>query len=98
MIVIWRGQKVYVAGWEPNAPECCELCNRPGKLRPFGPNGKFICFDCANKNPAETKKQMDKAIKPADFVFTLGEEIVSDESDILELLDLVHEMRRKSLN
>lgn len=98
MIVIWRGQKVYVAGWEPNAPECCELCQKKDKLRPFGPDGKFICLECANKNPLQTKKAMEAVTMDADFVFTLGAEIVSEESEILELLDLVAEMKRKSLN
>jgi hypothetical protein len=41
----------------------CELCGAVKELRPYGPGGKFICFDCAMKNLKETKKQCGKIFK-----------------------------------
>ena len=30
--------------------ENCELCRKEDDLRPYGPNGEWICFDCGMKN------------------------------------------------
>jgi hypothetical protein len=35
----------------------CELCGKMDELRPYGPNGENICFDCGMKNKETTKKQ-----------------------------------------
>lgn len=45
---------------EPNGK--CELCGTVDELRPYGPRGERICFDCGQKAPATTKRQMDRVL------------------------------------
>ena len=40
----------------------CALCKAFDELRPYGPNGERICFDCGMKNKATTEKMMDRYI------------------------------------
>jgi hypothetical protein len=41
----------------------CELCGaKDGELRPYGPNGENICFDCGMKDKDATERQMGKAL------------------------------------
>lgn len=40
----------------------CELCGEIEELRPYGPNGEKVCFDCGMKDEAAAVKQMDKYI------------------------------------
>lgn len=89
MIITWKGQKVYVAGWEPNAPPKCEMCHRLASgLRPYGENGAWICVDCAGKNTERTEKAMHAAMDPADFVVNPGGELPPfSEQEMLSLLD-----------
>lgn len=61
--------------------KCCYLCSSPTEeLRPYGPNGSWVCFSCAMKpeNLSETEKQfnsqLDSAIKSSKGVIVLGEE------------------------
>lgn len=69
-MILWRGKKVYVSAWEPNAPEKCELCGVEGQqLRPFHPDGKFICFECGERAVPQTEEIMRKIVKECDFVF-----------------------------
>lgn len=51
----------------------CQLCGKTDELRPYGPNGENICYDCGMKDPETTENKMDeylfdkwKPIKPAD--------------------------------
>lgn len=30
---------------------CCEFCHEPKELRPYGPNGERICFECMKATP-----------------------------------------------
>lgn len=32
---------------EPPPSEVCEFCGEQDELRPYGPNGEWVCFDCA---------------------------------------------------
>lgn len=41
---------------EPEAR--CELCGKIDELRPYGPHGERICFDCGLKDEESTKRQM----------------------------------------
>lgn len=50
MIVIIRKRK----------PQGCDLCDTVAELRPYGPNGEWICFECGTKNPEATKRQCKK--------------------------------------
>jgi hypothetical protein len=36
----------------------CQLCGKEAELRPYGPNGEWICVECGDKNPEVTRKQM----------------------------------------
>ena len=40
----------------------CELCGKVDELRPYGPNGERVCFDCGMKDEAAAKRQMNKYI------------------------------------
>lgn len=42
---------------EAEADDVCQLCGKVDELRPYGPNGERICFDCGMKNPETTKKK-----------------------------------------
>lgn len=35
----------------------CEICGKISELRPYGPKGEWICFECGMKDE-ETTKQM----------------------------------------
>lgn len=38
----------------------CELCGLPAEVRPYGPNGEYICFDCFDcgmKDEETTKRR-----------------------------------------
>jgi hypothetical protein len=38
----------------------CELCGIKDELRPYGPKGKSVCFDCAMKDEETAKRQLMK--------------------------------------
>lgn len=44
----------------PEEHRCCELCGNIDECRPYGPKGEQVCFDCAMKNEAAAKRQMNK--------------------------------------
>ena len=35
----------------------CELCYKYAELRPYGPNGERLCFECAMKDEETTKRK-----------------------------------------
>lgn len=53
----------------------CYLCSTTEELRPYGPNGAWVCFDCAMKpeNRAETDRQFNAQLEAAGPVVLLGE-------------------------
>ena len=48
---------------ERGAEGPCELCGKVEELRPYGPNGEKICYDCGMKDEETTKKQFLKIMK-----------------------------------
>jgi hypothetical protein len=40
----------------------CEICKKEDELRPYGPNGENICFECGMKDEETTKKQYLKIL------------------------------------
>ncbi|MDD5651751.1 MAG: hypothetical protein PHF86_15250 [Candidatus Nanoarchaeia archaeon] len=40
----------------------CDFCGEVKELRPYGPNGECICFECAMKDEKTTKEQFNKII------------------------------------
>lgn len=49
-----RADNIVVICPEPDAK--CEFCGKEDELRPYGPNRERICFDCAMKDEATTKR------------------------------------------
>ena len=47
---------------ESETDDICELCGATDELRPYGPNGERICFDCGMKDPAMTDKRMGEVL------------------------------------
>jgi formylmethanofuran dehydrogenase subunit E len=43
-------------------PQQCDACGEIAELRPYGPNGECICFNCAMKDEPTTKKMMGKVL------------------------------------
>jgi len=35
----------------------CDICGAQGELRPYGPQGEWICFPCAMKDEATTARR-----------------------------------------
>lgn len=44
----------------------CELCGNVDELRPYGPNNESICFDCAMKDEATTRRRFVEMLNGAD--------------------------------
>lgn len=41
----------------------CELCGMPDKeLRPYGPRGEWICFDCGMKDKKTTNAKLGELL------------------------------------
>jgi hypothetical protein len=41
----------------------CQLCNAEGQeIRPYGPNGEWICFDCKMKDKSATEAKMGELL------------------------------------
>ena len=43
-------------------PQKCEFCGKIKETRPYGKDGKEICFDCAMTTP-EAKEQAERTFK-----------------------------------
>ena len=41
----------------------CQLCGKPEELRPYGPNGEWICFDCGMEDEITTDKRFREVVK-----------------------------------
>lgn len=54
-------------------PAVCELCGKKEEVRPYGPGGKFVCFDCGMKDEAEAKRQFAALLDAGNVVISLGE-------------------------
>ena len=46
----------------PEAEQQCDDCGKIAELRPYGKNGAKICFECGEKNPVETAKNMGRIL------------------------------------
>ena len=40
----------------------CEFCQKKDELRPYGPKGEWLCFDCAMKDEKATARQFRKVV------------------------------------
>ena len=43
-------------------PQQCDMCGEIHELRPYGPNGECICFNCAMKDEEATDKKMGEVL------------------------------------
>ena len=48
---------------ETTEPDECELCGCIAELRPYGPDGKSICVECADKDPEGTMRRMGEILE-----------------------------------
>jgi len=46
----------------PEETDVCQRCAKIEELRPYGPNGERICFDCGMLDPETTEKMMGQYI------------------------------------
>jgi hypothetical protein len=49
-------------------PGRCEICGAVEETRPYGPDGKEVCFTCGMKDEAETRRQFQKRISGTELV------------------------------
>ncbi len=42
--------------------DICELCDKVAELRPYGPKGERICWECGLKDPVSRDRQMAKTL------------------------------------
>ena len=47
---------------QEESPQRCMLCGVIDETRPYGPNGKEICFDCGMKDEATTLSKFAKYV------------------------------------
>ena len=54
----------------------CTICNKEDELRPYGPNGSMICFDCAMKpeRKTETEKNFVSQLEACGSIAMIGTE------------------------
>lgn len=43
-------------------PDKCELCGKFAELRPYGPRGERICFDCGMKDEQTVRRQFRRHV------------------------------------
>lgn len=53
----------FVIAVEPDG--VCEFCGKTDELRPYGPNGERVCFECAMKDEAAAKKKFLEVLSGA---------------------------------
>lgn len=46
----------------PENHQQCDDCGKIAELRPYGPNGECICFECGMKDEETTSKRCDKIL------------------------------------
>lgn len=65
---------IVVVGGEPveplgviavEKPQQCDLCGKMAELRPYGPKGEAVCFDCGMKDEAAAARAFDARVDAA---------------------------------
>ncbi len=56
---------------EPEAPQQCDFCGKIAELRPYGPKGECICFDCGMKDEKTTAKMLNKRLGKANNIIII---------------------------
>lgn len=47
---------------EPQPDSICEMCGKAAELRPYGPRGENVCFDCGMKDRAAAERQFARRL------------------------------------
>lgn len=50
----------------PRTPQSCDLCGDVKELRPYGPKGEWVCFDCGMKNKEAATRAFLKRLDEGD--------------------------------
>ena len=45
---------------ETEQPQQCDMCGKIAELRPYGPNGVCVCFQCMKKDEKAAIRQFEK--------------------------------------
>jgi hypothetical protein len=56
----------------PTPQDKCQMCGKIDELRPYGPGGQWICYDCGMKDKAETERQFKKQFLDKKGVVVIG--------------------------
>jgi hypothetical protein len=59
-IIIMDGVPMQVDTLAVEKAQQCDDCGEVKELRPYGPGGSTVCFDCMMKDEEEGKRQMSK--------------------------------------
>lgn len=60
-----KGSTIVMDRRDPHAFDGkCEMCGKEEELRPYGPGGKNVCFDCAMKDKKEAGRQFAARFNP----------------------------------
>jgi hypothetical protein len=51
-----NGNRVIILETEPDG--ICEMCGSTDELRPYGPRGENVCFDCGMKDPEAAARRL----------------------------------------
>lgn len=49
----------------------CQMCGKITELRPYGPKGESVCFECGMKDEEAAKRAFDKLTLGADVFYLL---------------------------
>jgi hypothetical protein len=60
-----RGNDMQINITGATDPHGCELCGKRDELRPFGPHGESICFECGMKDPETTEAMFETRLTQA---------------------------------
>lgn len=53
-----KGKRLIIIEEEEDA--ICTKCGKLDELRPYGKDGERVCFDCAQADPEERERQVNK--------------------------------------
>ena len=54
-----RKGELFIVGRE--RAQQCDLCGAIEELRPYGPHGEMVCFDCGMKDEGATRRAFGQA-------------------------------------
>lgn len=49
----------------------CELCGKTAELRPYGPNGERVCFECGMADEGAAKRQFQGLLDRAENIVAI---------------------------